>query len=306
LVEYAQKNQSGLLQQGWKDSQDSIFHDDGTLATAPIALCEVQAYVYAAKNEIANSADDLGHSALAKKLRSQAEELRAKFSDAFWSDKLGMFAMALDGDKRQCRVRSSNAGQCLFSGIASSSQAAAVVESLLSPELFSGWGVRTIGTAEKRYNPMSYHDGSVWPHDNALIAFGDRIRREKKLALKILSGLLDMSLFVDLHRLPELVCGFPRKPCKGPTLYPVACAPQAWAAGSVFMALQSCLGISVDAKQSQLRISHTALPESLERVEIRNLRVGDASVDLAFERYAKTVGINVLRRSGKLDIISWQ
>jgi glycogen debranching enzyme len=304
FVEYARQTESGLLQQGWKDSQDSVFHSDGTLARGPIALCEVQAYVYAAKNGIANVAEDLGNFELASKLKIQAEELRQQFSGAFWSDELGMFALALDGEKRQCRVRSSNAGQCLFSGIASASQAIRTMDSLLSPGIFSGWGVRTIATEERRYNPMSYHDGSVWPHDNAMIAFGAKDFREKEIALKVLSGLLDLSLFVDLRRLPELICGFPRRPGKGPTLYPVACAPQAWSAGAVFMVLQACLGLSIHAKNSRLRLYHTALPEALERVEIRNLRIRESVVDIAFERYAETVGVNVLRRSSDVEILA--
>jgi glycogen debranching enzyme len=304
FVEYARKTESGLLQQGWKDSQDSVFHSDGTIANAPIALCEVQAYVYAAKNGIAEVAEDLGHLDQAFLLRAQAEELRLKFSAAFWSDELGMFALALDGNKQQCRVRSSNAGQCLFSGIASNSQTIRTSESLLSPGFFSGWGIRTIATEENRYNPMSYHNGSVWPHDNAMIAFAARNRREKDIALKILSGLLDLSLFVDMRRLPELICGFPRHPGKGPTLYPVACSPQAWSAGAVFLTLQSCLGLSISAKESRLRFNYTALPEALKRVEIRNLRIRDAVIDIAFERYAETVGVNVLHRSGNVEILA--
>ena len=304
FVEYARKTELGLLQQGWKDSQDSVFHRNGNLANGPIALCEVQAYVYAARNGIAAVAEDLGHADLANSLRAQAEDLRNKFSAAFWSDELGMFALALDGKKRQCRVRSSNAGQCLFSGIASSSQSIRTNESLLSPGLFSGWGIRTIATEEKRYNPMSYHNGSVWPHDNAMIAFGARDLVEKDIALKILSSLLDLSLFADLHRLPELICGFPRRPGKEPTLYPVACSPQAWSAGAVFMILQSCLGLSISAKDSRLQLYHTALPEALKRVEIRNLRIRDAVIDIAFKRYAETVGINVLRRSGNVEILA--
>jgi glycogen debranching enzyme len=304
FVEYARKTESGLLQQGWKDSQDSIFHSDGTLADAPIALCEVQAYVYAARNGIAEVAEDLGHCELASRLKAQSEDLRNKFSAAFWSDELGMFALALDGKKRQCRVRSSNAGQCLFSGIASKSQTIRTNESLLSPGIFSGWGIRTIATEEKRYNPMSYHDGSVWPHDNAMIAFGARDLAEKDIALKVLSSLLDLSLFVDLRRLPELICGFPRRPGKGPTLYPVACSPQAWSAGAVFMTLQSCLGLTISAKHSRLQLYHTALPEALQRVEIRNLRIRDSVIDIAFERYSETVGLNVLRRCGDVEILA--
>ena len=304
FVEYARHTESGLLQQGWKDSQDSVFHSDGTIATGPIALCEVQSYVYAAKSGIAVAADELGHSDLAQKLRGQAEELRKKFEVSFWSDELSMFALALDGKKRQCCVRSSNAGHCLFSGIASATQTIRTMDSLCSPGFFSGWGVRTIAAEERRYNPMSYHNGSIWPHDNALIAYGCTNSRNKDLSLKILSGLLDLSLFVDLHRLPELICGFPRRTGKGPTLYPVACAPQAWAAGSIFLALQSCLGLTIRARESCISFHHTALPEALQRIEIRNIAMGNCSVDLGFERHAHTVGVEVLRRTGNVEIMS--
>lgn len=304
FVEYARHNESGLLQQGWKDSQDSVFHADGQIARGPIALCEVQGYVYAAKSKIARVADVLGFAETAERLRSEAAELRDKFEKAFWSDDLCMYALALDGDKRPCRVRSSNAGQCLFSGIASPVRARQTKQVLLSPALFSGWGVRTLATNERRYNPMSYHNGSVWPHDNALIAYGDAALRDKQVAMRILSGLLDLSIFSDLHRLPELICGFSRRPGKGPTLYPVACSPQAWASGAVFLVLQSCLGLSVDAQHSRLYLYHTALPEALEFVRIRNMQVGDASVDLAFERHAETVGVNILRRQGELEVIA--
>src|SRR5215472_4107865 len=211
-----------------------------------------------------------------------------------------MFAMALDGDKRQCRVRSSNAGHCLFSGVASTAHARRTVDSLLSPGLFSGWGVRTVDTGEKRYNPMSYHNGSVWPHDNALLAFGAAGLRDKELALRILSGLLDLSIFVELHRLPELICGFPRRPGKGPTLYPVACSPQAWSAGAVCLVLQACLGLRICAKEARVYLVHSALPEALQDVRIRNLKIGSASLDLKFERRAETVAVDILRRTGEV------
>jgi glycogen debranching enzyme len=175
---------------------------------------------------------------------------------------------------------------------------------MASPGLFSGWGVRTIATNEKRFNPMSYHNGSVWPHDNALIAYGVAKSTDKNLALKILSGLLDLSIFVELHRLPELICGFPRREGKGPTLYPVACAPQAWAAGSVFLVLQACLGLSICAKESRIYLYHTALPEALPGVRIRNLKVGNASVDLALQRHAEMVGVEILRRTGDVEIVA--
>jgi glycogen debranching enzyme len=304
FVEYARQTDHGLVQQGWKDSNDSVFHSDGRLATGPIALCEVQAYVYAAKKDIANVAADLGDSNLAERLRAQAGKLRSAFQAAFWSDELGMFALALDGEKNQCRVRSSNAGQCLFSGIASDAQYRSTSDALLSPAFFSGWGVRTIVTGERRYNPMSYHNGSLWPHDNALIALGALQRADKDLALRITSGLLDLSSEVMFHRLPELICGFGRRPGKGPTLYPVACSPQAWAAGSVFMLLQACLGLEINARQSRVYLYHSALPEKLHHVRIRNLKVGNGNVDIAFERYADTVSVNILRRSGNVEIVA--
>jgi glycogen debranching enzyme len=304
FVEYARQTESGLLQQGWKDSQDSVFGADGSLARGPIALSEVQSYVYAAKSRIALAAYDLGFEVQGEKLRIEAEALRANFESAFWSDELSMFVLALDGEKRQCRVRSSNAGHCLFSGIASQGHSRRTMDSLLLPGMFSGWGIRTIATEETRYNPMSYHNGSVWPHDNALIAFGATTSREKDLALKVMSGLLDLSIFIELHRLPELICGFPRRPGKGPTLYPVACAPQAWAAGAVFLVLQACLGLSIHAKESRIYLHHTALPEAIEHVRIRNLKIGASSVDLAFERHAESVMVDVLRRTGDVEIVA--
>jgi glycogen debranching enzyme len=292
------------VQQGWKDSNDSVFYSDGVLAVGPIALCEVQSYVYAAKTGIAAVAKELGQAQLGEKLYTQAAELRAKFSSAFWLDELSIFALALDGEKRQCRVRSSNAGHCLFSGIASEAQHRSVSDALMSPAFFSGWGIRTIVTGEKRYNPMSYHNGSVWPHDNALIAYGALRSVDKGLALRVMSGMLDLSENVSQHRLPELICGFGRRKGKGPTLYPVACSPQAWAAGSVFMVLQACLGLEVRAQESRVYLHHSALPESLEEVHIRNLSVGSAFVDLSFERYGETVGVNIERRVGTVEIVA--
>jgi glycogen debranching enzyme len=304
FVEYARRTEHGLVQQGWKDSNDSVFSSDGKLAVGPIALCEVQSYVYAAKNGIAAVAKELGQAQLAEKLMTQAAELRARFSSAFWSDELSIFALALDGEKRPCRVRSSNAGHCLFSGIASEAQHRSVSDALMSPAFFSGWGIRTLVTGERRYNPMSYHNGSVWPHDNALIAYGALRSVDKGLALRVMSGLLDLSENVIQHRLPELICGFGRRKGKGPTLYPVACSPQAWAAGSVFMMLQACLGLEVRAQESRVYLHHSALPESLEEVHIRNLRVGSAFVDLSFERYGETVGVNIERRVGTVEIVA--
>jgi glycogen debranching enzyme len=302
FIEYSRRASTGLLQQGWKDSQDSVFHSDGSLARGPIALCEVQSYVYAARLGIATIAGALGHRPIAETQRQKASELRSRFDAAFWCEDLSMFALALDGEKRACRVRSSNAGHTLFSGLALPARVRPLVNELLSPRLFSGWGVRTLATDEKRYNPMSYHNGSIWPHDNSLIAYGALNSREKQLPLRILSGMLDLSMLLELHRLPELICGFARRAGEAPTLYPVACSPQAWAAGACFLLLQSCLGLSVRARESRIYLRHTALPEAVRRVELRNLRVGDASIDLAFERHAHSVGIDILRRTGDVEI----
>ena len=236
--------------------------------------------------------------------RATAADLRAKFQSDFWSDELGMFVLALDGKKRQCCVRSSNAGQCLFSGIATDAQHRLISEELLSPAFFSGWGVRTLVSGESRYNPMSYHNGSMWPHDNALIAFGALRRSQKELASRITSGLLDLSCEVMLHRLPELICGFGRRPGKGPTLYPVACSPQAWAAGSVFMLLQACLGLEIRASESRIYLHHSALPDKLQQIQVSNLKIGNGSVDLSFERFADSVSVNIIRRSGDIEIVA--
>ncbi|MGH9537447.1 MAG: amylo-alpha-1,6-glucosidase [Terriglobales bacterium] len=304
LVEYSRHSKDGLVQQGWKDSNDSVFHADGTLAAGPIALCEVQGYVYAAKRGAARLASILGETARAAELEAQAEALRARFEAAFWCDEIATYAFALDGQKRQCRVRASNAGHCLYTGIAQSDHAYRSAHSLLSQDMFSGWGIRTVGSGESRYNPISYHNGSVWPHDNALIAAGLARYGFKDMAGEILSGLLAVSTFVDLHRLPELFCGMERRASEGPTLYPVACAPQAWAAGAVFLLLQSCLGLSLNADKKQIRLDGPSLPEAVPELWIRDLRIGDACVDLFLERQANLVRLQILDKRGEVEIIT--
>jgi glycogen debranching enzyme len=302
FVEYQRRSKTGLVQQGWKDSQDSVFHADGTLAEPPIALCEVQGYVYAAKRSAADLAALLGRAEQADALRKQAEELRERFERAFWSEDIGTYALALDGRKRPCRVRSSNAGHCLLTGIAGPERARRTAQTLLANESFSGWGIRTVAASEARYNPMGYHNGSVWPHDNALIAAGLARYGLKDSVLGVMTGLFDASLFFDLHRLPELYCGFGRRPGEGPTLYPVACAPQAWAAASVFLLLQACLGLTINAPEGQLCFAYPLLPTFLKEVQVRGLKVGAASIDLLLLRHGHDVGINVLRREGRLEV----
>ena len=302
FVEYARKASSGLGNQGLKDSHDAIFHADGQLAEGPIALCEVQSYVFGAKRAASRLARILGHRELGEELRRQATTLANRFEDTFWADELGTYVLALDGTKRPCRVRSSNAGHCLLTGIASAERAARVAHNLLGPDAFSGWGIRTVASTEARYNPMAYHNGSVWPHDNALIALGLARYGYKAGVLQIMSALFDATLYIDLHRLPELFCGFIRRPGEGPTLYPVACSPQAWAAAAAFLLLQACLGMHIDAPQGHLNFSHPILPAFLEEVRFRNLQIGEATVDLLLLRHDNNVGIQVLRREGKVEI----
>ena len=304
FVEYKGRSKGGLVQQGWKDSSDSVFHSDGKLAEGPIALCEVQAYVYGAKVGIAEIACALGQAQLSRKLKEQASTLRRAFEESFWCENQSSYALALDGAKRPCAVRASNAGHCLFTGIASRERGHVVAGSLMESDFFSGWGIRTLSSAEVRYNAMSYHNGSIWPHDNALIARGLARYGYRQAVLKILNGLLDASLFFDLHRLPELFCGFDRRPGQGPTLYPVACSPQSWAAGSVFLLIEACLGISIRSSPPTVLFRRTALPQSLPVIRIRNLWVGDASVDLAIQRTKASVDITVLRKEGEVDIVS--
>jgi glycogen debranching enzyme len=303
FVEYLRHSAQGLVQQGWKDSRDSIFHADGALAQGPIALCEVQAYVYAAWRGAARLARLLGQPKRGDELERQASALQERFEQAFWCDRLATYVLALDGEKRPCRVRASNAGHCLLTGIANPDRARRTAQTLLDASSFSGWGVRTVAEGQARYNPMSYHNGSVWPHDNALIGAGLARYGLKNEVLRILTAFYDASRFVDLHRLPELFCGFARRPAEGPTLYPVACAPQSWSAATVFLLLQASLGLDIDAPERRIRFLYPLLPDFLKEVHIHNLRVGDSVVDLLFLRHDQDVGINVLRREGPVEII---
>jgi glycogen debranching enzyme len=303
FVEYSRYSDRGLLHQGWKDSRDSIFHADGQLAEAPISLCEVQGYVYAAKLAAAHLCATLGDRTRSESLTRQANDLKERFNRIFWSESSRTYALALDGRQQRCDVRSSNPGHCLYAGIVDAERAPQVVRALLAETSFSGWGIRTLDSREIRYNPMSYHNGSVWPHDNAMIAHGFAKFGFKDEAVKILSSLFDLSQHVRLNRLPELICGFPRLERQGPTLYPVACSPQAWAAGSIFMVLEACLGLRIDAPSRTVRLEHPVLPSFIEKLYIRNLFVGETLVELSFHRYGAGVGVNVERRTGPLEIV---
>jgi glycogen debranching enzyme len=304
FVEYSRDSVNGLVQQGWKDSNDSVFHADGTLAEPPIALCEVQGYTYAAKRSAARLAAALKNFEKADALETQARNLKARFQERFWCPDIGTYALALDGKKQPCRVRTSNAGHCLFTDIAAPEHAHSIEQSLLGPDFFNGWGVRTVGAREPRYNPVSYHNGSIWPHDNSLVAAGFARYGFKQSAARILTGLLDASIFVDLHRLPELFCGLERRPGEGPTLYPVACAPQAWAAGSVYLLLQACLGISISARDNTIAFDEPCLPEAIPQLWIRNLKVGSSSLHVCLIRTnAREVRVEVIEHSGDVKLL---
>lgn len=235
FIEYSRSAPGGLRNQGWKDSDNAIFHADGTLAEGAIAVCEVQAYVFAAKQAAANLARVLKKEALAERLTAQAEKLRRQFEEIFWCEDLSTYAIALDGRKELCRVRSSNAGHCLFAGIATPERAARVAATLMSAESFSGWGVRTIAATESRYDPMSYHNGSIWPHDNAIIAAGFARYGLTKEAAAIFRAMSDASRHFELNRMPELFGGATRQAGAGPMFYPVSCSPQTWSACAVFL-----------------------------------------------------------------------
>jgi len=303
FVEYARHTDQGLAQQGWKDSHDSVFHADGRLAEAPIALCEVQGYVYDARLQAARLARLLREPALAQELERQAQQLKQKFNQAFWCEPIGSYALALDGEKRQCAVAASNAGHALWSDIAEPHYARRVADRLLREDSFCGWGVRTLASREVRYNPMAYHNGSVWPHDNALIADGLARYGFTGKAMAVFAGLREASLFMDQHRMPELFCGFEQRPGEGPTLYPVACSPQAWSAAAVFYLLQACLGLSFDPEKQEIRFRNPQLPAFLDSVTISNLAIGNGSVDLGLQRYPNNVGVNLLRKEGKAEVV---
>lgn len=304
FVEYRGSAGRGLVQQGWKDSHDSVFHADGNIASDPIALCEVQGYVYWAKRRAAEMAAALGESDRADVLAKQAERLREEFDHAFWSEQLGSYVLALDGTKRRCEVRASNAGHCLLSGIVPHERAPEVVRRLLADVSFSGWGIRTLATSERRYAPISYHNGSVWPHDNALIAQGFANYGMKDPVDRVMGAMFDASVAFEFHRLPELFCGFPRRPGQGPISYPVACAPQSWASASVFLLLRACLGLEIDAARRQVRMSYPSLPGFLNEVRVEGLRCGTATLDFRVHRYPDDVAINVVRRDGDVEVMT--
>jgi len=302
FVEYQRASEQGLANQGWKDSYDAIFHADGRLAEGYIALAEVQGYVFAGKRLAARCALRLGLVDKARELEAEAQRLAERFEDAFWCEELGTYALALDGAKQPCRVRTSNAGQLLFTGIVRHDRARMVAADLMRPHFFTGWGIRTVARGQARYNPMSYHDGSIWPHDNALIALGLARYGLKHSVEQVFKGLFDAATYMDLRRLPELFCGFQREKRRGPTLYPVACAPQAWASATPFTLLEAALGLEFDAQRGEIRLHNPRLPAFLNEVFLRDLQLGSSSVDLRVRRHGDDVSLEVLRTRGQIQV----
>ncbi|TDX64856.1 glycogen debranching enzyme [Methylosinus sp. sav-2] len=303
FVEYARHTEQGLRNQGWKDSHDSVFHADGRLADGPIALVEAQAYVYAARRLAAHCARELGLHARAEELARAAEALRVRFEEAFWCEEIGSYALALDGEKKQCKVRTSNAGHALYAGIAQPDRAQRVADGLLDSRFFSGWGLRTVARGESRYNPMSYHNGSIWPHDNALIAHGLGRYGFKEGVAAIFESLTRAASYMEARRIPELYCGFRRRHGRGPTLYPAACSPQAWAASAPFLFIQTMLGLEFDHKARQIRLVNPSVPLSAGEIVIRNLSLGEARVDLALKQDARSaISLHVLRTIGDVQV----
>jgi glycogen debranching enzyme len=301
-VEYWRETPQGLANQGWKDSFDAISHANATLARPPIALCEVQGYVYAAYASIADVARRLGCDELAARLKQRAATLRSRFSRDFWLEHERTVAIALDGDKKPCRVMSSNAGHCLATGLLNREQADALAERLMGEEMFTGWGVRTLSARERRYNPMSYHNGSVWPHDNAIIAAGLARFKKHQEAVRILDGLLQAAGQLKTGSLPELFCGFPRDERLGPVPYPVACHPQAWSGASIFMIVQAMLGIQVMGFDRKLIIDSPAMPAWLDWLKIENLKVGDGEVSLMVRRAPEGTSVGIIERRGAVSV----
>ncbi len=303
FVEYRTRSARGIRNQGWKDSHDSMVHADGRLAEPPIALSEVQAYVYLAKSRIADLFLALGDEARARELVTQAEELRRRFNDVFWMEDERYFAAALDAEKRPIRTVMSNPGHALYCGIVDDDKAALLSKRLLAPDMFSGWGIRTMSKSAAAYNPMSYHNGSVWPHDNALIAAGLKRYGFARSTNRVVTALFDAAIEADYLRLPELYCGFTRRTPNRPVSYPVACSPQAWAAGAPFLMLQAMLGISARAHENLLTVNKPHLPSWLNTVEVRNLAVGSSRISLVFRREGDITSFSLLEREGDVRVV---
>ena len=302
-VEYRKRSPGGLDNQGWKDSADAIVHPDGSPAEGPIALVEVQGYVYQAKRRLVRVAEDLGEDDLARQLEKEAEELRTRFNRDFWMEKEGFYALALDGSKQPVRTITSNPGHCLWSQVVDPANAPKVVRRLLSPGLLSGWGIRTLARKQAAFDPIGYHTGSVWPHDNALIAHGLKRYGFDREAVSVLDQLASAGAYFPYARFPEVFCGFSSEEVPVPVQYPVACRPQAWSSAAPLLMVRSYGGLTADAPNKRLFIVRPQLPRWLEQVEILGMRVGQARVDLVFTSHRGVTAVQVPRKEGDVDVL---
>lgn len=319
-LEYLRRSENGLANQGWKDSHDALSHKNGENVEGPVALCEVQGYAYQARlmgayifehlaesggiEQLPDSPENLRKRAA--NLRTDAVRLKMQFNRDFWIESRGTFAFALDGRKNPLEVSTSNAGHLLYSGIADEAKARRLVRTLMGPDLFSGWGIRTLSSREVRYNPMSYHNGSIWPHDTAIVAGGMARYGFKEDALELLRSMFDATLFLELQRLPELFCGFERREGEGPTAYPVACSPQAWSVAAIFLFIEAALGMEVDAVRKQLIFRSPRLPDFMDRLDIHDLTLGNSRHHLEFRRYTGDTGVHLRSKPDGWDVIIYR
>jgi glycogen debranching enzyme len=303
FIRYECRSARGLRNQGWKDSRDSVRDRRGLIAAPPIALLEVQCYTIAAFRGMAAQAIRRGEADLAAELKRAADDLAAHVEALFWLDDLQRYAMAIDGSGSPADALASNVGHGLWAGALDPGRAAIVARDLAGPRMSSGWGLRTFAQGQPGYNPLGYHLGTVWPHDTAIAVAGLKRYGFAAEAGELATGLLDAARHFPMFRLPELFCGFPRADTGLPIAYPVACAPQAWAAASPFMLFRSLLGLEADAPRRELRITRPTLPSPMRKLVITGLRVGDGEVDLLFQSWRGITGAEVLRRSGDLSVV---
>jgi glycogen debranching enzyme len=304
FIEYQRRSPKGLVNQGWKDSWDANMHRDGTVAKPPIALCEVQGYVYDAKFRMASLLRSFGDVKTADRLKREATELARRFDRAFWVPSRSFYAMALDSDKKPLEVIASNPGQLLFTRIVNRERARTITSRMMRDDMFNGWGWRTMSDDERVFNPLSYHRGSVWPHDNSLIAHGMALNEMRDAALRVLTSLYQAAQNFRDYRLPELFCGVQRRENDTPVHYPVSCSPQAWASGAMFLILASVLGIRPSAPRKELNIINPRLPEWLDHLHIRNMRIGAARVGLDFTHQGERTFCNVVDVQGEKLLVN--
>jgi glycogen debranching enzyme len=304
FVEYLRRSKRGLANQGWKDSWDANMHRDGSIAQPPIALSEVQGYVYDAKYRMSSLLRLFGDVSRADRLKKESAELAKRFEKAFWMPQRGFYAMGLDAHKKPLEVISSNPGQLLFTRILGRERARSVVNRLMRPDMFSGWGWRTLSNEEKVFNPLSYHRGSVWPHDNSIIAHGMALNEYRAPVIRLFTTMYQAALTFRDYRLPELFCGVQRREHDVPVHYPVSCSPQAWASGAMFLILSSVLGIRPSAPKKELNIVNPQLPDWLNHLHVRNLKIGNSRVGLDFTRRGERTFCNIVDVEGEKLVVN--